>query len=198
VRNVFDDDIFDGDEIADSWRRSEQRTYQECYEEWIASLSPSDRANLKAVGLDRPESDSRKIGRTSESIDDEILRPEDIADHASRAGLHLLTEILSIIANSGNRDLYTACCLSALQAPGYDDMTLEQIGAKFGVSKQRAGKVRTFFTDIFKLPPPERGRDIKRRAIESEQRRCQQNSVNRLQSRLTPSTKQSRSLAGSC
>jgi len=164
------DDEMDGDTISAAHRAREQREYQAEYRRWFASLTPRQRAELKAQGWDQPDGDIQQINGKRRSIEDMPLAAE-IEDRGatSREERSMLGMVIRRLLDSGNVPATLWAIASALGFPDFDE-SVETAATRFGISKQRLAVIRTEFVDAFHLPPPLRAKSLQSRTSESLKR----------------------------
>ena len=143
-----------------------QDDYLAAYPEWIASLTPEERAKVKHLGLDQPDTDCPQINGKRRSIEDMTFLMERKKDKDEQITMvDLLGRVLLDIASSRTPALHLDAWISALGLYDYEgNISCEELGKRHGVSKQRFSLVRSTIIDRYALPEPPKGKTRKQRA----------------------------------
>lgn len=148
-----------------------QDEYLAAYPEWIASLTPEERAKVKHLGLDQPDTDCPQINGKRRSVEDMTFLREKAKGGDPRSMLaDLLGRALLEIVSARTPMLHLDAFISALGLYDYEGVSCEQLGKRHGVSKQRFSLVRSTIIDRYALPEPPKGKTRKQRASQRKKK----------------------------
>ena len=156
-------------------QRSSNADYQREYRAWVASLSPEERQQLAALGLDQPQaSDTSGSGfRDAAQNPQGFIQPEEFDEPAddveSNQGtpdhedvLHFVRRLVGELLGQDNVRLSVEC-LALATGISYMGDSMTDIARRYGVTRAAVSKRCVEFTDALGLAPSRAMRSTKAR-----------------------------------